>query len=170
VARISTYHLGTAAITQHDEDFMPNGRTVLGFYSPARALMIYAHTGDGGGIGYVDFGMDAAAAPRTIYYQHISPNFDIKEVTLSPDRTHLAWKFGVKPLPFGLQSTADTSYVRQLSPSSVEIWISSLNCGNLHEIGSLNIRDDSPNTLHWMPDSKGLSFIYNSTLYTVPIS
>ncbi len=166
-ALVSLYQLGTPAVTTNVEGFMPAGRSVLGFHAPTRALAIYPHTGDGGGIGYVDFGAAASDSLCRIYYQHIPPNLDVQEVCLSPDGTQLAWLFAVKPLPLGLQSTINSNYVRHSAPNAVGLWVSDLDCGHLRELGRMDIRDGPLSTLHWLPGGHAVSFVNNAALYTI---
>ncbi len=160
--------LSSPIVPERVEDFMLNGRIVVGFPVADRVLALYHRTGDGGGVGFVNFGGSVASAPCSIYYEHIPPNMDIQEVALSPDGQRLAWKMAVKPLPLGLQAAINSSYVRRSSPTTVGLWTSLVNCSDLYEVGTLDARDDHVSGLRWTPDGKRLSFIDDDTLYTVP--
>ena len=164
------YRLDNPAVTVHVENTNLNGNVAVGFYSPDRIFCIRPQTGDGGGIGVMDLGADASSAPVQNYIQNVPANMDVQEVSLSPDRKLLAWKFTVKPLPLGLKATINSGYVRRSAPTLAGLWVSDLNFNHLREIGTLDIRDDHVSNLRWTPDGKRLSFIDGDALYTVPIN
>ena len=147
-----------------------NGNVAVGFYSQDRLFCLRPRTGDGGGIGVMDLGVDVSSAPVENFIQNVPANLDVQEVALSPDRTRLAWKFVVKPLPLGIKVTINSSYVRHSAPSEAGLWTSDLNFNHLHEIGTVDIRDDQISTVRWTPDGKSLSFVDDNALYTVPVN
>ena len=166
---IYTYQVADPAIVKHTENTNLNGNVAIGFYSQDRLFCLRPRTGDGGGIGIMDLGVDAASVPVKNFIQDIPPNMDIQEVVLSPDRTHLAWKFTVRPLLLGIEATINSSYVRRSSPYEAGLWTSDLNFNHLHEIGTADIRNDAISTVRWTPDGRSLSFFDQNTLYTVPV-
>jgi len=162
------YRLDTPRVADHVGRFGLDGLEVIGFYSPTRLLTVMRRTGDGGGISMADYdALSPATSPR-FYIQHVPANMDVQQVVLSPDRNRLAWKFTVKPLPLGLKATINSGYVRRSSPVAAGLWVSDLNCNNLREIGTVDIRDDQITDLRWTPDGRRLSFIEGAALYTVP--
>jgi len=162
------YQLNKSTVTDHSGNFGLDGLEVVGFYGPTRLLTILPQTGDGGGVSMADYDILNPAASSHFYFQYVPPNMDIQQVRLSPDRSRLAWKFTVKPLPLGLRATINSNYVRRSSPVTAGLWTSDLNCNNLHEVGTVDIRDDQITNLRWTPDGKRLSFIDGDTLYTIP--
>lgn len=164
-----SYQLDRSQITKQVESFSLEGHSLIGFFGANRVLAIRIQTGDGGGIGVADFGDVSSSVPAKFYLPQVPANMDVQEVVLSPDRTRLAWKFAVKPLPLGIKATINSSYVRHSAPSEAGLWISDLNFNHLHEIGTLDIRDDHVSNLRWTPDGQQLSFINADALYTVPI-
>ena len=165
-----SYRLDTPAIVAHVENTNLNGNVAVGFYSQDRLFCIRPKTGDGGGIGVMDLGIDASSAPVKNFIQNVPANMDVQEVALSPDRTQLAWKFTVKPLPLGVKATINSSYVRRSKPFKAGLWISDLNFNHLREIGTVDIRDDKISMVRWTSDGKSLSFVDDDTLYTVPVN
>ena len=166
---IFSYRLDTSPVADSAQDFFFSDHSLVGFFGAGRVLAIRPQTGDGGGVGVADFGDGPAPAPASFYIPQVPANMDVQEVTLSPDRNRLAWKFTVKPLPLGLKATISSRYVRQSSPVTAGLWTTDLNLNNLHEIGTVDIRDDHITNLRWTPDGKRLSFIDGDALYTVPV-
>ena len=163
------YRVDTPTVTDHVGRFGLDGLEIVGFFGPTRVLTILPRTGDGGGISMADYDALSPATSSHFYIQHVPPNMDVQQVVLSPDRSRLAWKFAVKPLPLGLKATINSGYVRHSSPVTAGLWISDLNLNNLREIGTVDIRDDHITNLRWTPDGKRLSFIDGDALYTVPV-
>jgi hypothetical protein len=162
------YPINSPHVSDHPGNFGLDGLQVIGFFGPTRLLTLLPRTGDGGGISMADYDVVTPTTSSHFYMQHIPPNMDVQKVILSPDESRLAWKFTVKPLPLGLASTINSSYVRRSAPTVAGLWVSDLNCNHLREIGTLDIRDDHLTNLRWTPDSKKLSFINDNIFYTVP--
>jgi len=163
-----SYRLDSSPVAERTESFFFFGHSLLGFFGANRVLAIRPKTGDGGGVGVADFGDGPSPAPAQFYIPQVPANMDVQQVVLSPDSSRLAWKFVVKPLPFGLKATINSSYVHRSSPVIAGLWVSDLNLNNLREIGTVNSRDDHITNLRWTPDGKRLSFIDGDALYTIP--
>ncbi len=166
---IYLYQLDHPQVITQTENFSLDGESLVGFFGADRILAIKRWTGDGGGVGVADFGDNPASAPAKFYLPQVPANMDVQEVVMSPDRTRLAWKFGVKPLPLGIQATINSSYVRHSAPAEAGLWTSDLNFNHLRKIGTLDIRDDHVSNLRWTPDGQQLSFINDGAFYTIPM-
>ena len=118
----------------------------------------------------MDIGVDASSTPVKNFLQNVPANMDVQEVVMSPDRTQLAWKFTVRPLPLGIKAAINSSFVRRSAPYEAGLWTSDLNFNHLDRIGTVDIRDDKINAVRWTPDGKNLSFIDDNALYTVPVN
>ncbi len=164
------YQLDHPKVITQTENFSLDGESLVGFFGADRILAIKRWTGDGGGVEVADFGDVPASAPAKFYLPHVPANMDVQEVVMSPDHTHLAWKFTVKPLPLGIEATINSNYVRYSAPYEAGLWTSDLNFNHLHEVGTIGTQEDKISTVRWTPDGKSLSFVDNNALYTVSVN
>jgi hypothetical protein len=83
-----------------------------------------------------------------------------KEMALSPDGKHIAWVFVFNYYP--------------AHHERIELWISGLHGERMRKIGQHAVPDDASNIYYerpqgfaWLPDQRGISFLYNDSLYVL---
>ncbi len=97
---------------------------------------------------------------------------EVKQVELSPDGRRLLWKTTtVKPsLTEFFQDLAESMQHRE-SRCKTSIAVSGLDGSNAKEVAfekMTGLEEDDFRTVHWLPDSKRVSFWYKGSIYTIP--
>ena len=96
----------------------------------------------------------------------------LKQIELSPDGTRLLWKtVNVNPsLMEYFQALAESIQHRE-NRCKVSIVVSELDGSKAKEIASEKLtapEEDDFRTVHWLPDSKRVSFWYKGSIYAIP--
>lgn len=118
--------------------------------------------------------LTGADSSTTKYKTSLPFQATIQEVAISPKTNKVAW------ILTGQYKSSLTILTHYLFPALVQkmqctsgIWVSNLDGSAMHEIGTIPIplnRSSAQSLflLHWLPEEKKLSFIYNNSLYTIP--
>ena len=100
------------------------------------------------------------------------------EAILSPQGTRIAWMFGDIHEPPGyvhLSKLYETLHIRH--SRAVSFWISNPDGSDLHKVGNIPIAEAAkytasvtfPSNLRWTNNGKNVSFLYDNSLYIVPV-
>jgi hypothetical protein len=133
-----------------------------------------------GKVEILQFGINGNLVPLQRRAITIPPNGDLYAVSLSPQGDRLLWTFGFRrPAPgTGRLIRRFPSLLRYFPlRDAVGIWISDIEGCGLHPIGEEAVRrprsshepEIRPTGFRWMPDGKAIRFLYDNSLYELPL-
>ena len=109
---------------------------------------------------------------RAVPIKEMPQGMLIKQMELSPDGTRILWKtVNVNPSLVGAVSMMVGQLAKNPLRFQVSIKVSDLNGMQMHDVAAEKMsgrEEDDFQIVHWLPDSKRVSFWYKSALYTVP--
>ncbi len=109
---------------------------------------------------------------RMVPIKELPQGLLIKQVELSPDGARLLWKtVNVNPSPVEALSLAASQLAKNPLRFQVSIKVSDIEGAHIHDIAGERMsatEEDRFQTVHWLPDSKRVSFWYKASLYTLP--
>ena len=109
---------------------------------------------------------------RAVPIKQMFQGMAIRQMELSPDGARILWKT-VHVNPPLLESVSRMAEQLAKNPPrfQVAIKVSDLNGMQMHDIAAQKMsagEEDDFQIIHWLPDSKRVSFWYKSALYTIP--